>query len=323
MGSDVVRHDEFVAASPPTRLLVLNVGSALLRRWWWIPIGALLGMLGAIGVMRVSDPVYEATMLVAPVSDNTGGLAGKIGQLSGLASLAGVKLPDSETATPFSQFSELLTSPEVVQRVDRKLNLRKLLFERNWDPQTGRLVAREGTVTDVKRLIANLTDTPSHLAPDLADVTTKISEKMTVTALPKSGIRRLTLRFKSPADAVAVLTALHREADKIVRDRTQARVTQQIDRLLDALPSVAYPEQRQGIANLLMAQEQQAIVASTGDTFAAAIVSNPVASDQPVFPRPAMLLIIGTVLGAAMAIAAAVLRAASAPPMPLPLPRDD
>lgn len=319
MGSDAVRDGDLFTPPAPPQVLLRNAGSAIAHRWWWVPIGMIIGVLIMVGVMRLSDPVYEASMLVAPVSDNTGGLAGKIGQLSGLASLAGVKLPDSETATPFSQFLEMLTAREVVQRVDRQLNLRKLLFPKNWDPGTRRLVAGDGFVTDTKSLLANVAGTPAHLVPDLDDVTLRLADKITITALPKSGIRRITLKFKTPEDAVAVLAALHRTADKIVRDRTQIRVQQQIDRLLQALPSVVYPEQRQGIASLLMAQEQQAMVASTGDTFAAAIVSDPVAPSQPVFPRPAIMLAIGAVLGALAAIAGAVVRAGSSKSHRMPI----
>ena len=291
---------------PDTSSIVGGLFTVLARRWWWIPLGSLLGTLCAILIMRVADPRYEAVMLLAPANDSASALAGKLGQFSGLASLAGVRLPDSESATPFSQFTELLTSREVIEDVDRQLNLQRLFFPDHWNPETNRLEARAGLSSAVKTMIADISGTEARLAPNLDDVRRILEEKLSVTVVPKTGIREVSFEFRDRETAVAILKALHETADRMVRERAQVRTRQQIDVLLEKLPSVTYPEQREGIANLLIVQEQQAMVAAAGENYAANIVSDATASTRPVFPKPTVMLVSGILLGALLAVAAAL-----------------
>ena len=83
----------------------------------WIVLATMVAAVGLIVLwMKISTPLYTASMVVAPAGEaSASGMADRLSQFQGLASLAGIKLPGSEQVTPFTQFTELVTSVTVAR----------------------------------------------------------------------------------------------------------------------------------------------------------------------------------------------------------------
>ena len=88
----------------------------------WVVLATMLVAVALVVYwMKITTPVYTASMVVAPAGETgASGMADRLSRFEGLASLVGIGLPASQTVTPFIQFTELITSVAVTQRLQDK-----------------------------------------------------------------------------------------------------------------------------------------------------------------------------------------------------------
>ena len=112
----------------------ITLRDLIIRVWRgkWIILATMVAAVGLIVLwMKIFTPLYTATMVVAPAGEaSASGMAGRLSRFEGFASLAGIGFPGSEKVTPFTQFTELVTSVTVAQRLqDKHSVLRKIFYK--------------------------------------------------------------------------------------------------------------------------------------------------------------------------------------------------
>ena len=121
----------------------VNIGELVLtvwrRRWWVIASVVLFTTLFGL-LWFFSRPVYRATIIMVPAGTEQAGLgaslAGTLGNLGGLASLAGFGF-GAEAAETEAALA-VLRSREFTEKFIRDKNLMPLLFESAWDAKSGK-----------------------------------------------------------------------------------------------------------------------------------------------------------------------------------------
>jgi len=106
--------------------------AVLWRGKWLIFSLCCVALLLASVYLHRAERKYTVTMILKPV---IGGSAGpNLARLGGLASLAGVSLPQSGSGD-FATFRALLPSEEVAERVIAATELLPAIFKNEWDAQ--------------------------------------------------------------------------------------------------------------------------------------------------------------------------------------------
>lgn len=276
----------------------------LLTRIWrgrWIVCATTIAVVAIVAIwMRVSSPLYTATMLVAPAaSAGSGGLTGAASRYASLAALAGIDLPSDEIVTPFTEFTETIVSHVVAEQLHRKYKLLPKIFKAGWEwnAEAGEWSPRGGLAATVKGWIRAPFDLPPVAPPTATALATYLKKQLSISTVGTTGMRRIEFQHKDPEFAVRLLQWLHLEGDALIRKKAAARASRQIAYIEQKLRTVTSADHRRSLLQLLLDQEREMMMIQVDLPFAARVISAPAASDNPTFPRVVLLGALGILSG--------------------------
>jgi len=248
------------------------------RRHWYVVVAlALIGAVAGILSARFVEPIYRSEAVLAPVqTDRANALGGLTGQLGSLAALAGVQLPQGTDA---SVAVETLRSRELAITLIESRALMPLLFSSEWDSAARRWKDRAPTLNEALRLFDR--------------------RIRSVRQDAKTGMVRLAIEWKDPAEAAAWANLLVTQANLALRQREIAEATQTIEELTAEVEKTSSLEVRTALYRLIEAQLKTKAVASGREQFAFRVIDRAMVQDlgQPIWPRRSVLGAFGLVLG--------------------------
>lgn len=270
-----------------TPYTVKDITSRLFREKWFVggfAIGALcLGFL----FLWASAPVYTATMTIAPPSASEMPTPGQA-----LSSLGGLLGGTGQSPDSFQLYLDLITSPAVTQRVEEEHHAMRAIFSQRWDAATHQWRARTGLEAFLSDRIRWLIGRPPNpTAPTIPDLTDFIAAGVIIDK-PTLGAPERVISFTSgnPQLAAQMLLWLHKADNEIVRQTTLTRTLGTISYLRTQLPEVTNSDEHYALSNLLVEQERNLMLLSSGVDYSAMIIDPPI---TPMRPSPS----IGKTLG--------------------------
>jgi len=271
----------------------LDVRSALrlmLRKRRWILAAVVVSTVGFTAVALLMTPVYRAVTVMIAVSSERNSLAGAVssslGSLGGLASLAGLNLGSSDTAT--AEALGVLRSQEFAERFIIDDKLMPQLFANMWDPGT------QNWKPEV------------HHVPTLGKAFRYFDKKIrTVVQDNKTSLISLQIDWIDRRAAAAWANELVARLNAEMRARAISSAAASIAFLEKELATTSVVETREAISRLIEAQEKQRMLANVTEQYAFRVV-DPASvpdADDPVKPPKVLLLIAGPLVGLVLGIA--------------------
>lgn len=260
----------------------------LLRKRWWI-IASVVLSTAVFASAAFRKPVYRAVTVLIPVSSERGNFVGAgsaLGQLGGLASLAGLSLNGNDAAT--AEALGVMRSRQFSEKFIVDDNLMPQLFAKAWDSRAGTWRA------DV------------HPVPTLWKAYRYFDKGIrTVLQDNKSGLITLQIDWTDRNAAAAWANELVKRLNSEMRARAIASADASIAFLEKELTTTNVVEMREAINRIIEAQEKQRMVATVTEEFAFRVVdsASPPDADDPVKPRKFLLLVAGPMVGLALSIA--------------------
>jgi uncharacterized protein involved in exopolysaccharide biosynthesis len=256
----------------------------LLKRWYVIAVLAVVG--GALAVISANwiRPVYRSEALLAPVQTDGGasGLNALLGQFGGLASLAGVDLPqrsDSNVAV------ETLRSRDLAVRLIESENLLPVLFGDRWD------AARHAWKENEQ--------------PTLNEALLLFDRRVrAVRQDPRTGMVRIGVEWTDPVAATAWTSKLIEMTNRVLREREISEAEQTIAALQLEIENASNLEVRTALYRLIEAQLKSKSVAAGREQFAFRVIDPALApdADKPIWPRRSVLAALGLAIGATLGL---------------------
>lgn len=241
---------------------------ALLVHW---RVGAAVfatSILVGAAVYAFAPRVYEARALLAPAKEVApsgafGALAGRIG---GLASLAGVELPDQQAEVEVA-----------LARLSSQGFLQAFLVENDVLP-----------VLYPERIGREASDDP----PTLQEGYLKFREDvLTIGRDRQAGLVNLQIRWIDPETAAAWCTKLVNRINQEMRRTAEEQAQKSIEFLNRELEKTAVLETRQVIYQLLESQVNQLMMANVREDFVFRVVDPPHKSDPDKFVAPSLIVV--------------------------------
>ena len=264
----------------------------ILNRRWWV-VGSIVFFTCAFTAAAfLMTPIYRATVVMVPAAQERGqgGLGAALGQLGGLASLAGINIGSEgmETEEALAVLRSRAFGEQFI--VDR--NLIPQFFAKDWDP------SRQGWKVDEKKR-----PTPGKAFKYFDRKIRSLSQDK------KTGLVSLQIEWRDRAEAAEWANALVARLNSEMRDRAIARANAHLNFLGDELKSVTNVEMREAIGRLLEVQLKQRMLANVSQEYAFRVIDKAMVSDadDPVRPKKAVLVGIGLLLGIAAGVGAALL----------------
>lgn len=279
--SERIRRDEALDVRSALRLF-------LRKRWWIIAAVVVSSVVFATAAFKIR-PVYRAVTVLIPVSSersNFVGAGSSLGQLGGLASLAGLSLGSTDAGT--AEALGVLRSQQFAEKFIMANNLMPQLFAKAWDSSAGTWKA------DV------------HPVPTVGKAYKYFDKRIrTVLQDNRSGLISLQIDWTDREAAAAWANELVKRLNSEMRTRAISNADASIAFLEKELTTTSVVEMREAINRIIEAQEKQRMVATVTEEYAFRVVDTAIApdADDPVKPPKFLLIVAGPMVGLALSIA--------------------
>lgn len=246
----------------------------------WIILGLMLGLgAAAFGASYLIKPVYQADVVVSPVTeDGNRGLAGLASQL-GAAGLAGLNLAPSDSRR--AEAIAVLRSRVLVEQLITTENLLPVLFAGEWDNDANEWI-------------------DSDEAPTLQDAYTLFdSDIRSVDDDTATGMVTLSIEWMNPALAAAWASKLVSLADSRLRETAIDEARSSIEFLESELETTSVVALQQVMTRLIESQINNITLANSRREYAFRVIDPPIVADRDhyVWPDRGFLLRAGLAVG--------------------------
>lgn len=272
---------------------------------WIILLTTLVFVAVTISQLHSASYRYTAKLVLSPAQ---GGGSSKINGLSGLASIAGINLPQSEGALSFSLYKQGVHSASLADILAENQRLMHRIFASEWNKELGKWQQPTTRLAPVKSVIRNIIGIPASQwsPPDGGRMEEFLRNEVQVSDDAKSPFLTITFQHTDPEFAKYFLDTLNVELDKMLRKQALERSNDNIAYLTNQLSQVAITEHRLAIAQTLIDQENQRMAANSMAPYAANPVGAASASLRPTSPNPPKMLLLsilgGVVTGTVLVI---------------------
>ncbi len=263
--------------APGTNFMAL---ASILHRWWqarwWIASVAALGALTGVGVIVFSKRIYRAEAVVMPVTMyQRSELANILGNLGGLASLAGLNVGDDSSAR---LGIATLQGKDFTASFIQEKGLMPALFADRWDGARNRWSGSPPTALEaVKRF-----DQIRHVIQDR-----------------KTGFVTIQIDWTDRAQAVEWLNSMVARVNRELRSAVISERQKSVGFLAAEADRTQSVGVKEAIYRVIESQMKELAFAQGREQFALKFVDRPIILESTdfVWPRRVFLVCLGTLLG--------------------------
>jgi uncharacterized protein involved in exopolysaccharide biosynthesis len=305
-----------VAVNPGLRVTLAMIARAIAdgRRLVWIITACTTALALAIAIL--GTPRYDAKLILAPATSDSGGLEGAIGGgLGGLAALAGLGGGRQDV----DQTLVILQSQTFLQQFLVSENVLPVLYPHQWDAVNKRWhpdVTFAGRVGAAWRRVHSWISPdpqapPGDGSPDLWEAYRRFSSLISTELDKRTHLVTLSVGWKDPVVAAHWANELVRRINNETRARAVAESEANLNYVAEQLGRTQVFELRQALYHIAESEQKHAMVANTHEDFALRVLARAEVPRERSFPKRTVLVlggvIGGLVLGALVVLARAML----------------
>jgi uncharacterized protein involved in exopolysaccharide biosynthesis len=282
-----VTHDRLVYVvpeqafgQPPGQEVNLREISRILwRRKWLIILVTAAFAAASVAYALLASEWYRAEVLLAPAEEQSDS---SLGGLGGLAALAGVNVAGSEGAEAIA----VLRSRELARSFIEEFGLLTVFFADKWDPQGNRWKGN-----DPRRW------------PDIRDAVKYFHDRvLTVSEDRQTRLVTVGIEWRDADVAAVWATELVQRANARQRQRALREAETNVAYLQEEMASTGIVTLQQSIGRLLETELQKLMLARGNEEYAFRVIDGAAAPREPVRPKRVLVAVIGTLLGAMIAV---------------------
>jgi len=265
-----------------------------------VAITSLFAVAAVVYALSIANE-YKASIVIAPAQQEGGGLSGALGQLGGLASLAGVSLGGgggSEAAVA----QEIMQSWGFVEQfiVNNELEVEVFAAE-GWN-KTSNVLTIDSDLYD-KDSNKWLIDEDGQLrAPTSWELYEAFSKRLSVSEDKKSGLTSVSSEYFSPIVAKNWVDLYVAAINEHMRQRKLSQVNSNIEYLQAQIEKTSIAEMREVFYQIIEEQVKNKMLAEASPEYAFVTVSPSMVPEEKSKPKRALMCILGTLLGGMLSV---------------------
>lgn len=283
---------------------------ALWKGKWIIIATTFIFAVGAVFYALSQPNIYKADILLAPAeSSGGGGLAKMAGQLGGLAALAGVNLGSGE-GSQTELAAQVIKSRQFIQHFIEKYHiLVPLMATKGWDLTTNQLIINDAVYDEQTQTWLREPQGLRGAKPTAQEAHEMfVKNILTVTSDKTSGLYTVSVSHYSPYIAQQWATWLVAEINQVMRERTIAETTKNLNYLQEQLQKTSVADMQATFYKLIEEQTKSLMLAEVQDEFVFKVVDPAVVPELKDKPKRALICVLGTLLGGMLGVAMVLVR---------------
>jgi LPS O-antigen subunit length determinant protein (WzzB/FepE family) len=299
------------AAPAAAREVSIPVLVQTTRRGVWLlgTVALVCVLITAVG-LKLREPVYTATMIVAPAEADASAasqLASELEQMARLATLAQTP-PKIERVSALERYLQLFGSTALAARLEAEHHLLRIVFADQWDPERQAWHPPSGVLAWIKHAALQFFGYPEWRPPDLAALAEWLNDQLDSERIGTSALFQIETSHPRRAFAVSLLEMANDAANALLREQAQSQIGGQIEEIEKELATVTDPGRKQALQALLTQEYQLQALLLTEQPYAAQVVVPAAAGATPSSLNPLLALALAAVAGLILGLFVVFLR---------------
>ena len=267
-----------------------------------IAITAVFAFVSVIYALSLSDQ-YKATVLLAPAQSDGADLSGALGQLGGLASLAGVDIGSGDSSEA-QMAQEIMKSWSFIDVFIAENNISVEVYAaEGWSRGSNELQIDDDIYDAETKTWLVENDNTGEVGPPSSWVLFEaFSERLVVSENKKSGLVSVSIEYYSPQIAKQWLDMYVAAINAHMQQRQMEKVTNNINYLQAQIENTSIAEMREVFYTIIAQQTKNKMLAEASPEYAFVAVSPSMVPEEKSQPERAFICIIGTLLGGILSV---------------------
>ena len=267
-----------------------------------IAITAVFAFVSVIYALSLSDQ-YKATVLLAPAQSDGADLSGALGQLGGLASLAGVDIGGGDSSEA-KMAQEIMKSWSFIDVFIAENNISVEVYAaEGWSRGSNELQIDDDIYDAETKTWLVENDNTGEVGPPSSWVLFQaFSERLVVSENKKSGLVSVSIEYYSPQIAKQWLDMYVAAINAHMQQRQMEKVTNNINYLQAQIENTSIAEMREVFYTIIAEQTKNKMLAEASPEYAFVAVSPSMVPEEKSQPERAFICIIGTLLGGILSV---------------------
>ena len=267
-----------------------------------IAITAVFAVASIIYALSVPNQ-YKATALLAPAQSSGGGLSGALGQLGGLASLAGVSLGGGESSE--GQIAqEIMKSWSYIEGFIAENNIAVEVFAaEGWSKGSNELKIDDDFYDTETKTWSVKNDTTGEVGPPSSwELFEEFSERLAVSEDKKSGLVSVSIEYYSPLIAKQWVDLYVESINRFMQQRQVDKVTRNINYLQEQIEKTSIAQMQEVFYTIIEEQTKNKMLAEASPEYAFVAVGPSMVPELKSQPKRALICILGALLGGMLSV---------------------
>ena len=267
-----------------------------------IAITAVFAFVSVIYALSLSDQ-YKATVLLAPAQSDGADLSGALGQLGGLASLAGVDIGSGDSSAA-QMAQEIMKSWSFIDVFIAENNISVEVYAaEGWSRGSNELQIDDDIYDAETKTWLVENDNTGEVGPPSSWVLFQaFSERLVVSENKKSGLVSVSIEYYSPQIAKQWLDMYVAAINAHMQQRQMEKVTNNINYLQAQIENTSIAEMREVFYTIIAQQTKNKMLAEASPEYAFVAVSPSMVPEVTSQPQRRFICILGTLLGGMLSV---------------------
>ena len=245
---------------------------------------------------------YKATALLAPAKSDGGGLSGALGQMGGLASLAGISLGGGESGE--AQIAqEIMKSWSYIEGfiADNDLAV-ELAAAQGWSKGSNELQINDSVYDTENKQWLSKNEAGVMGPPSSWSLFKAFSGRLAVSEGKNSGLVSVSIEYYSPLIAKQWVDLYVESINRFMQQRQVTKVSRNIEYLQEQIGKTSIAEMQEVFYSIIEEQTKNKMLAEASPDYAFVAVGPSMVPEQKSQPKRALICILGTLLGGMLSV---------------------
>lgn len=271
------------------------------RGKWLVIVLSAFFAVGSVFYSLQLPNIYRAETVLSPLGKD-GGIQ-LPGQLSGLASLAGVSLGGLSKGDNTNLALEIMVSRDFLSRfIEKHQLLVPLLAAEGWNPDSGELIIDPELYDVTSQQWVRKPKPQQQVVPTYWEAVKAFKDIYRVNRDKTSGMVKVTFDHVSPVLAADWLNKLVHDINEEMRQRELGEAQRSIDYLTEQVNTTALADLRSTLFELIEEQTKTLMLANVREEYMFRTVDPAVVPEEKHSPKRALIVVLATFAGGFLAL---------------------
>ena len=277
-------------------------------KWIILSLTTFISIMGLIYSLSLPN-IYVSSALLAPVKSSSN-LSGALGNVGGLAAVAGIKLPSGGDEGNSAKAIKKIGSLSFFENnILTNIYLPDLMAVKSWNPNKNTVVFDENIYdTNSNSWIRDYSYPRKQIPTAQESFEVFATKHLILSEDKKSGFVSLSIKHQSPFIAkqwveliVNEINSFYRQKDKIESEKAASYLNQQI-----SLTSLS--EIKEALAQLLQEETKKLTLIEANQYYVFDYIDPPAVMEKKSEPKRALICILGALLGGMLSVLIVLIR---------------